>query len=43
MIFINYSSFPEIVAVPQVNRLFASFLLRRLEFDPYEVRVWLTK
>jgi hypothetical protein len=34
MIFINYSSIPAIVAVPQVKRL-----LRRLEFDPYEVRV----
>jgi len=39
MIFINYSSIPEIGAVLQVNRLLASFLLRRLEFDPYEVRV----
>jgi hypothetical protein len=39
MIFINYSSIPAILAVPQVNLLFASFLLRRLEFDPYEVRV----
>jgi hypothetical protein len=39
MIFINYSSIPAIVAVAQVNRLFATFLLRRLEFDPYEVHV----
>jgi len=39
MIFINYRSIPAIVAVPRVNRLFASFLLRRLEFVPYEVHV----
>lgn len=38
MIFINYSYIPAILAVPQV-RLFASFLLRRLELDPYEIRV----
>lgn len=39
MIFINYSSIPAVVVVPQANRLFSSFWLRRLEFDPYEVRV----
>jgi hypothetical protein len=39
MSFISYSSIPEGVAIPYVNRLFASFLLRRFGFFPCEVHV----